>query len=415
MVSKKKRIPWNKGLTKETEPKLREIGRNISKAKKEKYRKGEIVPWNNGLTKETDKRVAETGEKISKALKGKESIFRGHNWGWCKKCGKYHKHGGDKCAWSKGHNYKGICKKCGKQHFPDSFFEEQSKRMRENNPMFKQENIDKMIESTDYEKLGSAISLTIKGKKEKGIYKSPITVFKKNNPEKYTEICEQTSERMKINNPMFNPITAQKVGETLSILHGEGKIDYNHSEEEKINLSKRMKINNPMFSDDVKERVGKKIAILWATNPEWIERKDTMLMNDPKIVEKASNSLRERWKDKEFKMKMLENHRRRPNNLELNFLEFCKNNNFPFKYVGDGKFWIYGEVSKKGRNPDFINTELKKVILVGAKYWHSNEEEEKLEMMDYLARGFKVLHIWEDDFTNNLSLVKLQVENFLKE
>ena len=47
-------VPWNKGLTKETDPR---VSKN--------------VPWNKGLTKDTDPRVAKCAEGISKSSKGK--------------------------------------------------------------------------------------------------------------------------------------------------------------------------------------------------------------------------------------------------------------------------------------------------------------------------------------------------------
>ena len=104
----KGRPAWNKGLTKETDERVRKmsekIPKRVSKETKEKISKalkgktssfkGEskytsiIVmkhsiamigkkPWNFGLTKETDERVRKNGEKLSKILKGKKRSKQG--------------------------------------------------------------------------------------------------------------------------------------------------------------------------------------------------------------------------------------------------------------------------------------------------------------------------------------------------
>lgn len=53
-------IAWNKGLTKETDERIKRYSKSI------KGKKG----WNKGLTKEMDERVKRNGEFISKSLKG---------------------------------------------------------------------------------------------------------------------------------------------------------------------------------------------------------------------------------------------------------------------------------------------------------------------------------------------------------
>jgi len=70
------RIPWNKGLTKETDSRIKKMANSISKATLGR------IPWNKGLTKETDDRVrkyaqslegrffsADTKHKLSEAMK----------------------------------------------------------------------------------------------------------------------------------------------------------------------------------------------------------------------------------------------------------------------------------------------------------------------------------------------------------
>ncbi len=63
----KGQIPWNNGLTKYIDKRLKDIGEKESKTKKKKYKNGELKIWCDGLTKEMDKRVM----KKAIAQKGK--------------------------------------------------------------------------------------------------------------------------------------------------------------------------------------------------------------------------------------------------------------------------------------------------------------------------------------------------------
>jgi 5-methylcytosine-specific restriction endonuclease McrA len=57
---------WNKGLTKETDERVKKCAANMKKTKT----KGFYEAWNKGLTKETDERVKQYGKKGSKSKKG---------------------------------------------------------------------------------------------------------------------------------------------------------------------------------------------------------------------------------------------------------------------------------------------------------------------------------------------------------
>ena len=56
------RIPWNKGLTKETDERLKTQGETF----KQKYKDGKIKIWSDGLNKETDERIKNSSIKNSK-------------------------------------------------------------------------------------------------------------------------------------------------------------------------------------------------------------------------------------------------------------------------------------------------------------------------------------------------------------
>ena len=67
-------VSWNKGLTKETDERVRKTGETL----KSKYKKGNIKPsygnlgkrgWNKGITKDTDERVRKNTENIISSYK----------------------------------------------------------------------------------------------------------------------------------------------------------------------------------------------------------------------------------------------------------------------------------------------------------------------------------------------------------
>jgi len=71
---------------------------------------------------------------------------------------------------------------------------------------------------------------------------------------------------------------------------------------------------------------------------------------------------REDHKDKRIKA-MHDGMKFRPTRFEQRISQVCIENNLPFVYTGDGKFWI------KNKNPDFIDEESKYVIEVFYSYW----------------------------------------------
>lgn len=88
----------------------------------------------------------------------------------------------------------------------------------------------------------------------------------------------------------------------------------------------------------------------------------------------------------------------RPNKPELKFIELCKKYNFPFKYVGDGSFWI------ERINPDFVNVNGKKIAVeIFGQYWHSpllrrglkwrNTEIGKREILG--KYGWELIVLWD--------------------
>lgn len=85
-------IPWNKGLTKETDERVKKYSKSISDA----YNSGKCKIWCDGLTKETDERIAKMSKKISDTVNSKvedetwhSSIGKVHHY----ECNGYSMHG----------------------------------------------------------------------------------------------------------------------------------------------------------------------------------------------------------------------------------------------------------------------------------------------------------------------------------
>lgn len=68
-------IPWNKGLTKETDERVKRNGESISNG----YKTGKITNWCQGLNKDNDDRIKSLAEKSSKTILDKVKDDTWHN------------------------------------------------------------------------------------------------------------------------------------------------------------------------------------------------------------------------------------------------------------------------------------------------------------------------------------------------
>ncbi len=70
----KTNIGWSKGLTKETDARIKARGIATSKGRKKAFKEGRITPWLKGLTKETDERVKAISDNLASKYESKELI-----------------------------------------------------------------------------------------------------------------------------------------------------------------------------------------------------------------------------------------------------------------------------------------------------------------------------------------------------
>jgi very-short-patch-repair endonuclease len=146
--------------------------------------------------------------------------------------------------------------------------------------------------------------------------------------------------------------------------------------------------------------------------------KETMiktLKENPNIMEKHSEYMKDLWKDDDFSKKqislILNGLIKRPTSYEKMISYICIENNLPFIYTGNGTFLI------GHKNPDFVNKENKIAIEVYHNYFKIREfgscEEYEKKRGEYFAKyGWNVIFIrtedmerkdWEDVCLNKIN------------
>jgi DNA mismatch endonuclease (patch repair protein) len=120
------------------------------------------------------------------------------------------------------------------------------------------------------------------------------------------------------------------------------------------------------------------------------------LLNHP-VSEETKRKIREKRKKQVFPK-----FKTKP---ELKFIEMCKKYNLPYKFVGDGSFWI------ENVNPDFIDCNGKKVAVeIFGCFWHgcpvcNYPSRRGVMSFEYRERilkkyGWILIPIWEHEIEN---------------
>lgn len=132
------------------------------------------------------------------------------------------------------------------------------------------------------------------------------------------------------------------------------------------------------------------------------------LENNPTFLEKLKERARNMWKNEEAVRKILKNKDLRPNKAELKLIQLFKEENLPYKYVGDFKLMI------NGRNPDFVNIEgQKKLIELFGKFWHTErlsnitpKKHVKDRKSHFKKLGYDTLIIWDYELKDPNKVIK---------
>jgi len=119
---------------------------------------------------------------------------------------------------------------------------------------------------------------------------------------------------------------------------------------------------------------------------EWnnLEKRNKRIKNMKKNARKRALK---RWRNKEYKEKqiklMLKGLFKRPTSLEKQMIDVIQRHNLPYKYVGDGSFWI------GFKNPDFININGKKVCIEVGNTYHHQGDWSKQRIKHFAKYGWK--------------------------
>lgn len=181
---------------------------------------------------------------------------------------------------------------------------------------------------------------------------------------------------------------SKKIGWNLQIIHNSRK---GKKLEEIYGIDKALEIrNNLRNGQKAVDRNGKNNPFYGKTHTEeFIER----------LKKITSVCSKKRWENQEFKertiRKVLKSLLKKPSSFEQKFINYFKNRNLNFEYVGDGKFFI------NGLNPDFICKE--RMIVVEVFYsWFKIRNYGSVEnyisswSKRYLDVGWKSIFISEE-------------------
>ena len=177
------------------------------------------------------------------------------------------------------------------------------------------------------------------------------------------------------------------------------------SKEAKQKLSDARKgEKNPRFgkhhSEETKQKIseankGEKHPRFGKHHSKETKQKQSKAKRGKKASQTTKAKLREARKHRK-----IPTHHTKP---ELIFEEICKKHNLPFKYTGDGSFWIGKNPSV---NPDFVECNGKKTAVeIFGDYWHSPllnyglKENRTLSYRKKILKkyGWKLIVFWESD------------------
>jgi G:T-mismatch repair DNA endonuclease (very short patch repair protein) len=166
---------------------------------------------------------------------------------------------------------------------------------------------------------------------------------------------------------------------------------YRHSEEIKRTISERKKNKQrEPFSEEWRKRIGD--AQRGRHRSEETKKK---LSKSNKGKHNPTEETRKKMSNARIKARKEGMYSLKPTTPEKKFMEICANRNLPFKYVGDGKFWI------ENVNPDFVESNGRKIAIeIYGDYWHNlpiHIMKDKRRTTTLGKYGWKLLILWEHE------------------
>lgn len=147
---------------------------------------------------------------------------------------------------------------------------------------------------------------------------------------------------------------------------------------------------------------GKKLS---ETHRENLSKSHLIAMNKPEIKEKISKAMLGRKQSKEIIRKRL--RRNSPSSLELKMIKIIKKYNLPYKFVGNGKFFI------ENKNPDFINCNGEKIAIEVFYRDHKKKFRKTIEQWKQERQGIFAKYGWKLLFFNEIQVNEEEVRRRL--
>ena len=273
----------------------------------------------------------------------------------------------------------------------------------------KVEEIRDKAKQTMIERFGVEYAL----KSEELLSKSKRTMLERwgvDSPLKSKEILDKIRtnniEKWGVDNPSKSEVIKEKIKNTILKKYGT------------LNL---------LEIDDIKDKIDKKNIEKWGVNhisKNNIYREKYKIANHPNYIKYIENGF------SLFKCDRDENH-----NFEVsidNYITRIKSNSTVCNPIGDLKsikekeLYSYickiydGEVIQSYRDMYEIDIYLPKLKIgfeFNGLYWHSEEFKEKQYHINktkyFKEKDIRIIHIWEDDWTFNVEIVKSQIKNWL--
>lgn len=256
----------------------------------------------------------------------------------------------------------------------------------------------------------------------KGISRSPNTEFRKgmipwNNGKKHSEETREKLSQARKGKKFPKEIYpnygtrgkhfSEEIKKKLSELHKGKKCP--EEVKRKISLKQKGRVSH------FKNKSYEEIYGIEKTKLEKIKR--SIAHKGKKLSEKHKkkiiHNMKEKWKEYEYREKqikaILKALFKRPTKLEQKFIEFCKQNNLPFNYCGNGSLLI------GYKNPDFVENNGKKLCIeIYNRLWPKRIENWEQNRIEHFAKfGWNCIFIEQKELENQEKLLE-KINNFIK-
>ena len=228
-------------------------------------------------------------------------------------------------------------------------------------------------------------------------------------PETKKKISDKTKGRIPWNKGLTKKdhVGLQRIAEKLSQRTGEQAPNWGGGKRPSKEVLDELYIKEKYF----RRQIAEKFDVTETTVDKWLQFYDIKLSREERRRRKALPLPPEsRRRQAETMREVVKENRemflhnlfctRKPTSIEKEFMAICDEYDFPFKYVGDGKYWI----GNPPRNPDFINRRHKLIIETLGEFWHT-EEEVKERKQHFCKYGYESLMIWQSELEDEMAVV----------